>query len=287
MAITPKMSMWLSVIIAILSAVASGTIKLSGIVADPVSIMIVQWCAFIVSVYAVGNAALHAVSSQSEGPMAYMKIKFEKIPPKVGLFLIMAFMPLMFLHLSSTEVYAKTHKVSHVKVVKSKKPVLFGRIKNVPLKFKQFDPIVTLTKQPEAQEIIGPRLGIIEKASSSNPLADLLSKVQTIALADVTYANQLALANNDLLASQCYSAVITFITQQTTGVIGPDGQPMTPPSIHLVTDTERLILLYRALQPTSELNTQCAAFMNVIKVTTVQGLLTGFGTGNLLLSILP
>ena len=280
MSISPRISLYINIIVALLAAIVGGTISFSGLIPDPVSHAIVAWSSFILSVFGVVNAALHSVSSSSDGPLANVQIKFEKVPSK-AVTLFMLLIPALFLAEPATYAYAKV-KTHHVKVVKAKQHVL-GVIKSVPLKLTQFDPIVEL-KEPEVMKA-PPIEG--KTSTTTNALNDLLTKVQSIALADVTYANQLALANNDTIASQCYSAVITFITKQSTGVLGPDGQPLAAPNVHLVTDMERLILLYNALQPTSELSTQCAALINALKLTTVQALLTGFGTGNIAINMLP
>jgi hypothetical protein len=61
--------MWVNIIVAILAAIVSGGISFTGIFPEDISNNIVKYSAFILSVYSVINAVLHASSTSESGPL--------------------------------------------------------------------------------------------------------------------------------------------------------------------------------------------------------------------------
>jgi hypothetical protein len=116
----------------------------------------------------------------------------------------------------------------------------------------------------------------------NSAISDVWKKLQAVTLSDLQYANNLALSNQDQVASTCYSALITLIQKSQLANIDPaTGQPLALPTVHLVTDLENVIIIYRELQPTSATSVACAPLMNAVKISSMSALLTGLGTGGL------
>ena len=335
MAISPKTSIWINVFVALLAAIVSGTVSFAGLIPDPVSHAIITWAAFGLSVYGVVNAALHSVSSEKEGPMANVQIRFEKIPPKGGTAIAVLLGVLIsfgFITVGNSVVLASARVVhtpvsTHVK----KKPV-HGIVRKPVVK-----PIDVILDNPAPIGLAGPKQivsmaenflvyphygeigagealqGLAWDKNSITPdtkpqmttveivptvapltvqlstppkmngiIADIWKKLQSVTLSDLQYANNLALANQDTVASSCYSALIALIQKSQAANIDPTtGQPLALPTVHLVTDLENVIILYRELQPTSATSVACAPFMNAVKVGSISALLSGLGTGAL------
>ena len=311
MSISPKISIYINIIVAILAAIVSGTVSLSGLVPDPVSHAIVTWSTFLLSIYGVVNAALHSVSSSAEGPLTNMQIKLEKIPPQVMIALLCLWvfagsvMNKPNATLAASEVKHKiisAHKVpaappeteEEQQTPIDKPPV--GEISDVPFEPFGFVNAVELSPaepqtEPESESktpivswdaaisadnkiLSNPMIGAASKGS--NAIENLWAKLQTLTLEDLQYANNLANSNQDTVSSTCYSALITLIQKSQTANIDPaTGKPMTLPNVHLVTDLENVIIIYRELQPTSGTSVACAPLMNALKVSSISALLTG------------
>lgn len=95
-----------------------------------------------------------------------------------------------------------------------------------------------------------------------NFIDGLLHKLQEITLADLQAADAIALAHGNQIAHQCWTAWIQYIQADQAATVGPDGNPVVLPSIHLITDLQRAFDLQQALQPTSPLSVSCAPFKN-------------------------
>lgn len=78
MTIDPKTSMIINIVMAVLAAIVGGGISLTGIVPSADEQIIIKWAAFVLSIYGVINAALSSVSSNQQGPLAGVKLKFWK-----------------------------------------------------------------------------------------------------------------------------------------------------------------------------------------------------------------
>src|SRR5271157_1780329 len=308
MSVNPNTAAILNIVIAVLAAIVSGTISLSGLVPDPISHAIITWSAFILSIYGVINATLHSISSTKDGAMSNIKIKFEKIPPEgVGIFLMVICMISMLglMFTNSTSTYAAIH---HSKVIihpgTKSKPIIkseahelktLGDVIDAPFEPYAFvtateltpvvnSPSENVTVEPKAIELetTAPLPLAEDKPKLTGPVADIWNKLQKVTLTDLQYANNLATNNGDTIASSCFSALITLIQKSQNANIDPTtGQPMVLPTPHLVTDLENVIIIYRELQPTSNTSVACSALMNNLKLGSINALLTGLGTGSL------
>jgi len=314
MSISPKTSIYVNLIAALLLAVVNGVISFSGLVPDPVNHAIITWATFALSVYGVINAALHSVSSPSDGPLTNVQIRIEKMPPKESLAVALVFGLVAAIGLSfgtalPVEAAQKTSKVGlahhgkggvlhRVQPAKVKRALAPKHIVAAPVVsdvYPAFAPIGTplntaaqLTAQPawDAQPApiaaVQPAPMLSTSLKMNSAISDVWKKLQAVTLSDLQYANNLALSNQDQIASTCYSALITLIQKSQLANIDPaTGQPMALPSVHLVTDLENVIIIYRELQPTSATSVACAALANNLKVGSMSALLTGLGTGGL------
>ena len=88
---------------------------------------------------------------------------------------------------------------------------------------------------------------------------DLISKIQTVALADLQAATADAKATGDTIASNCYDAWIALINAQQTA------QGTALPEPHIITAFQRNRDLVNALRPGSPLKVACAPFAEELK----------------------
>ena len=321
MSITPKTSIYINVFVAVLAAIVSGGVSLSGLVPDPINHDIIRWSAFILSIFSVVNAALHSVSAPSDGPLTNVRIKLEKLPPKdvvtvcAGLVLLLGFTgaTLGVNPAAAKNVAVKVPHVAPVKLVV--KPVVkpaqhvatpveaeiypkFAPIEGATNPFitkpveATFDTVPVWDVAPGADTLRAtvPNRGIALQAkplevsaAQTGILSDIWKKLQNVTLSDLEYANNLAINHQDTVASTCYGALINLIQKSQTANIDPTtGKPLDLPPVHLVSDFENLIIIYRELQPTSTTSVACAPLMNAVKIGSITALLTGFGTGSLI-----
>jgi hypothetical protein len=114
---------------------------------------------------------------------------------------------------------------------------------------------------------------------------DLLQALDAKLLPDLEYALALAKATGSNVTAPCYQAWIDIITTQQTAVGGTS--PIALPSIHLVTDFERLVEIRNALQPSAPFMTACSPVANMVKMDVVQfmGVVISGGAG--LATMLP
>ena len=306
MSISPKTSIYVNLIAALLLAIVNGVISFSGLVPDPVNHAIITWATFALSVYGVINAALHSVSSPSDGPLTNVQIRIEKMPPKESLAIavILGFIAAFsFIAEGPAEAAQKTgharsalahhgkngvlHRgkltIKHAAVTKPKQILAAPVVADV---YPAYAPIGAPTPALHAPvwdaPVAQPAPVLTASPKMNGVISDVWKKLQAVTLSDLQYANNLALSNQDTVASTCYSALITLIQKSQNANIDPaTGQPMTLPTVHLVTDLENVIIIYRELQPTSTTSVACAPLMNAVKISSMSALLTGLGTGGL------
>mgnify|MGYP003345537742 CR=1 FL=1 len=70
MTIDPKISMWLNIIAAVLSAVVGATAQLTTLFGQGKAQAIVSLCALVLTVIGAINGALHGLSGPQAGPIA-------------------------------------------------------------------------------------------------------------------------------------------------------------------------------------------------------------------------
>lgn len=118
----------------------------------------------------------------------------------------------------------------------------------------------------------------------SNPINDLISKFHQATIADLKYADALAVAHQDTLAHNCWTAWISYLQIEETVLTGPDGKAAPLPEPHVITSIQRAFNLSNALQPTSPMSVACAPLANTVKMR-VFDLITAAATGTLLFNI--
>jgi hypothetical protein len=126
-----------------------------------------------------------------------------------------------------------------------------------------------------------PAKGKVGSLLSGNPVEKLMQALASVTLEDLQYADNIAVAQKNEVAHQCWAAWITLIKAQQSANVDANGNPIQPPTIHLFTDVERAIDLVNALQPTSPFAVACAPLANQIRMNVLQ-LITTAATGALL-----
>ena len=86
MSVSPRVSMYLNMVVAILAAIAGGAISLTSILPEGEAHTVVAWCTFAVSVFGVANGVLHGYSAPQAGPA----VEGGTPKPPVALFLALA-----------------------------------------------------------------------------------------------------------------------------------------------------------------------------------------------------
>ena len=99
----------------------------------------------------------------------------------------------------------------------------------------------------------------------SNLIQNLLKKLEKVTLADLQYADALALSHNNQISHTCYSAWIGYLEAEQKAITGPDGKPITQPTPSLFSDLEHGLDLMNALSPASSITVACAPFINQAK----------------------
>jgi hypothetical protein len=265
MALSPKLSMWLNILVAVMAAIVGGTIKFTGIVSDPVSHSIIQWSGFLLSIVTVANAAMHAISSQGEGPLTNMRIKLEKIAPK-GLAMIMGFV--LCISLITTMPVSKAAITPHV---------LNNDIVDVPLDLSSVDasPIVQVIP---ASKSSGETISF--PAILPTAFKDVLAGVEKITVEDLQSASIVASNSGDVIAAQCYQALVMFIQKTNSLNIDPvTNKPVAVGDVHLITDFQMAKVFASELLPTSQTSVQCAPFANANGIISLANLLKNLAAG--------
>lgn len=111
-----------------------------------------------------------------------------------------------------------------------------------------------------------PGCSVSSGGGQSITLEQVWNNIQAAALADLQYANAMALqvgTPGSKLRAACYTALISA-KQQQSNVVGPDGKPMTQPDPHLITDLEKVQELIDGLQATSPIMAACVPAANAV-----------------------
>lgn len=99
---------------------------------------------------------------------------------------------------------------------------------------------------------------------------DILGALDDKILPDLQYAKAMADATGSIVTAGCYAAWIDLIQNRKKALTGPDGQPLTLPDPHLITDFERVVELRNALQPDSKFSVACSPVANMVKKDILQ-----------------
>jgi len=124
-------------------------------------------------------------------------------------------------------------------------------------------------------------IGASNHRLTGNPLNDLLGALDGKLLPDLQYALKLANASGSKVTAPCYQAWIDIINTRQKAVQDDQGQPMTPPDPHLVTDFEKMVELRNALQPDSDFMLKCSPVASMVKkdILGFIGVVIGGGAG--------
>lgn len=144
-----------------------------------------------------------------------------------------------------------------------------------------------------AQDAVLKRIvsGNAAAATSSSGAAgvprDLLGALDEKILPDLQYAKAMADATGSKVTGGCYGAWISIILSRQQALKGTDGQAISQPEPHLISDFERAVELRNALQPTSDFSIACSPVANMIKkdILSFIGVVMGGGAGLSLLGI--
>lgn len=108
-------------------------------------------------------------------------------------------------------------------------------------------------------------LNLNTRASTGNPLQDLLGALDAKLLPDLQNALKLATASGSKVTAPCYSAWIDIIQTRQKASLDDNGQPIDLPEPHIVTDFERMVELRNALQPDSAFMIACSPVASMVK----------------------
>lgn len=238
MTVDPKTSMYINILVAVLAAIAGGTISMSEVMPPEAAKLVVGYSTFLVSIFSVINAVLHGASSVGQGPLV------NKMNDVARLLTFVLFITVAGSFSLNSYVYAE------------------GR-----------------APSPAPQKV--------EKATSA-PVpgamgkkgTDLLKSIQAVVLPDLQYASAIAHAHNDAISYACWDAWAGIIQAEQAALTDESGKPIDPPTIHIITDIQRVININNALNPTSPLAVACAPLANKVKLD-VLALITQVAAGTL------
>lgn len=239
MTIDPRLSFAFNILLMIVSGVATGAVHFAGLVPDPVAAQIVGWAGIVTFVLSTINTALHGYSGPTEGPLASPATPVPPILTKLGLVLALGFGLMLF----GPHAEAASLKVHHV-----------------------FKHVARRAAVPHAQKL-------------SLNLNQLLRQLQKISLDDLIAAKADADAQKDTVASACYAAIITLVSNQQTALAA---QASLPP-LHLVMTFQQARDFALALRQGSPLSTACAPLANEVKMD-VLNFVAGVTAGTLSLA---
>jgi hypothetical protein len=255
MKIDPRISFVLNLLFLILSGIALGTVKFTGLLPDHVANLVTGWAAFSVFVLSCVNMALHGYSSGNSGPWVAPNGSVIPAAPtsnvtKLPLFLIAgAALGLVFSMMqpaSAAPVVLHQHKI----VKRAKRAVSAPHVRFVP-----------------------------QRQKLSLNLNLLLTQLQAVSLTDLQTAKADADAQKDTVASQCYAQIITLVSNQQKTIAAQANLP----DVHVVTTFQQARDFALALRQGSPLSTACAPLANEVKMD-VLNLVAGVTAGSLSLS---
>jgi hypothetical protein len=130
-----------------------------------------------------------------------------------------------------------------------------------------------------------------QAASATNEnTADLVGKLNKLALPDFEYALAMAKATNNVVSAPCWQAWVDMLKAQQKPLQDANGQALTEPDPHLITNIERISELLAALRPDSTLSTSCAALAGAANrdvATLIGGILSGGALGLFKVPVIP
>lgn len=239
MTIDPRLSFAFNVLLMIVSGLATGAVHFTGLVPDPVAAQIVGWAGIATFVLSTINTALHGYSAATSGPWAGPSAPVPPVAGKVALIFAIGLGLMLFGPRAEASPLKLHHTVKHV---------------------------VRRAAVPHAQKL-------------SLNLNELLAQLQKVSLDDLVAAKADADSQKDTVASACYAAIITLVSNQQTALAA---QANLPP-VHLVMTFQQARDFALALRPGSALSTACAPLANEVKMD-VLNLVAGVTAGSLSLA---
>jgi hypothetical protein len=128
----------------------------------------------------------------------------------------------------------------------------------------------------------GPVTPVAPGRAVTNPLHDLVARIRALSLADFKYAAAMADATSNKVSAACWHAWVDLLTAQQQEFKDANGQVLTEPDPHIITDIERLSELLAQLRPDSPLSISCAALASAAQKDAgvlIGGILNGGALG--------
>lgn len=210
---------YLGILITIEQAIGQGSVSLAHVIPDSWSPYVTGWCTLLAFVGTTIMTALAAPGRVPAGPVA-------KGLAILAVAALLALMP--------GAARAQQGEPGNVKAHKVQVPV--------PLK-NPLDKLVSPTGANDGQ---------------GTALDQFVAKVQQLSLADFQYALALSKASGNTVTQACWQAWVDILTKQQAKLTDAQGQPITMPDPHLVTNLEIASEWVRQLQPDSAISTGCA-----------------------------
>lgn len=195
---TPKFSMILNLVAAVLMVTVASSADLTEIFGPHNTSIVIHLCAYFGSLIAAMNAAMHATSPPIAGPMAT-----STVPGSVKIALLLLAPALLLMSAATADAQTPVKKHVRLAAVQTSAPRLAATVPTIPTP----RPASTAPKKAEPLQL---------KSVQANPVLAL----QTFTVADLTAAKADADAQTppDLVSSQCYAALIPLVE---TGVGNP------------------------------------------------------------------
>jgi len=241
--------MWISILVAIETAVGNGTVSLTNVVPPTWAPYIVGWCSLLAFIGTTIMAAMTAGSVY--GPNAA-----SNVARKVPVFLLGV--------LLCTVAYQ----------------LAYAQPLDIIQRAAQRNDVNRVDKTPITRPTFGD--GKIDVLKPS----ELLDKLKDVSLADLKYAKAQAKATNNTITLPCWSAWVDLLSKAQQPLVDDDGQPITRPDPHVFSTLESASELLQALQNGGPIQTGCAALADASKKSVAQ-IVSSIVTGGGLSGILP
>ena len=239
MSVSPKVSMWLSIAIAVLGVFSSGVLARPSFVSDQMHRDILAISGDTAAVLGAFMAALHAYSAPQAGPMVG-----KASASTMSCLALFGLLIMSSAVLRPSEASAAPRR--HAAPLPVKRPV--GS---------------TLTD-------IGGKLGLT--GSATTDLNAAIAKIQNISLADLTAAKADADATGDAIGSACYASIAKLVAAQQS-VQSPPQDTSNPggviPTTHVVLTFQRGRDFVNALRPGSAVSVACAPLAEEVHMDVV------------------
>lgn len=255
MQIDPKISFWLGVVVTALIGIGGGTVSLTHAVPPAWIPTVVAWCNILSFLGSAVLTALHGFASGNSGPLVGAPDASARSSPTKTI--------VALLGVALTGLALAGAAPAHAQSRQPARPPLTG------------DPVRDIGTAIKS--------GQQQSAKEANETtADLVDKLDKLALPDFEYALAMAKATNNVVSAPCWQAWVDMLTAQQKPLTDAAGQPLSEPDPHLITNIERISELLAALRPDSPLSTSCAALAGAANrdvATLISGILSGGALG--------